>query len=78
MGQEEEYAKRVQEFHGYQVNNSLMSKANPGAVFLHCLPRHPEEVSDDVFYGPQSLILPEAENRMWTVMSVAAAQLGKV
>jgi ornithine carbamoyltransferase len=78
MGQEEEYAKRVQEFDGYQVNASLMSRANPGAVFLHCLPRHPEEVSDDVFYGPQSLIFPEAENRMWTVMSVAAAQLGKV
>jgi ornithine carbamoyltransferase len=30
------------------------------------------------FYGPQSLIFPEAENRMWTVMSVVAAQLGKV
>lgn len=78
MGQEAEYAKRVAEFDGYQVNSTLMNKANPGAVFLHCLPRHPEEVSDDVFYGPQSLIFPEAENRMWTVMSVAAAQLGKV
>lgn len=78
MGQEDEYAKRVAEFDGYQVNSTLMSKANPGAVFLHCLPRHPEEVSDEVFYGSQSLIFPEAENRMWTVMSVAAAQLGKL
>eukprot|EP00543_Licmophora_paradoxa_P002342 CAMPEP_0202450610 /NCGR_PEP_ID=MMETSP1360-20130828/9199_1 /ASSEMBLY_ACC=CAM_ASM_000848 /TAXON_ID=515479 /ORGANISM="Licmophora paradoxa, Strain CCMP2313" /LENGTH=224 /DNA_ID=CAMNT_0049068943 /DNA_START=146 /DNA_END=820 /DNA_ORIENTATION=+ len=78
MGQEEEYAKRVKEFEGYQVNSQLMGKANPGAVFLHCLPRHPEEVSDEVFYSKQSLILPEAENRMWTVMAVMAAQLGKV
>lgn len=78
MGQEDEYAKRIAEFDGYQVNADLMSKANDGAVFLHCLPRHPEEVSDEVFYSDQSLILPEAENRMWTVMSVAAAQLGKV
>lgn len=77
MGQEDEYAKRIAEFDGYQVNADLMSKANPGAVFLHCLPRHPEEVSDEVFYSDQSLIFPEAENRMWTVMSVAAAQLGK-
>eukprot|EP00934_Nitzschia_sp_Nitz4_P004224 Nitzschia sp. Nitz4//scaffold86_size83305//67837//68929//NITZ4_005271-RA/size83305-snap-gene-0.174-mRNA-1//-1//CDS//3329559277//4214//frame0 len=77
MGQEEEYAKRVAEFDGYQVNSALMAKANPGAVFLHCLPRHPEEVSDDVFYSDASLIFPEAENRMWTVMAVMAAQLGK-
>jgi ornithine carbamoyltransferase len=78
MGQEDEYAKRVAEFDGYQVNADLMSKANDGAVFLHCLPRHPEEVSDEVFYSKQSLIFPEAENRMWTVMAVMAAQLGKV
>lgn len=78
MGQEEEYAKRVKEFDGYQVNAGLMRKANDGAVFLHCLPRHPEEVSDEVFYSPQSLVFPEAENRMWTVMAVMAAQLGKV
>lgn len=78
MGQEEEYQKRVAEFDGYQVNSELMSKANPGAVFLHCLPRHQEEVADEVFYSDASLVFPEAENRMWTVMAVMAAQLGKV
>lgn len=77
MGQEEEYAKRVAEFDGYQVNSALMAQANDGAVFLHCLPRHQEEVSDDVFYSDASLVFPEAENRMWTVMAVMAAQLGK-
>eukprot|EP00566_Odontella_aurita_P020322 CAMPEP_0113589564 /NCGR_PEP_ID=MMETSP0015_2-20120614/36155_1 /TAXON_ID=2838 /ORGANISM="Odontella" /LENGTH=357 /DNA_ID=CAMNT_0000495591 /DNA_START=400 /DNA_END=1474 /DNA_ORIENTATION=- /assembly_acc=CAM_ASM_000160 len=77
MGQEEEYQKRVKEFEGYEVNADLMGKANDGAVFLHCLPRHPEEVSDEVFYSDQSLVFPEAENRMWTVMAVMAAQLGK-
>lgn len=78
MGQEDEYSSRVKAFDGYQVNKTLMSKANPNAVFLHCLPRHQEEVADEVFYSPQSLVFPEAENRMWTVMAVAAAQLGKV
>lgn len=78
MGQEDEYAKRVAEFDGYQVNSALMAQANPGAVFLHCLPRHPEEVDDEVFYSEASLVFPEAENRMWTVMAVMAAQLGKV
>ena len=78
MGQEDEYAKRVAEFDGYEVNTELMGKANPGAVFLHCLPRHPEEVTDEVMYSDASLVFPEAENRMWTVMAVMAAQLGKV
>lgn len=64
MGQEAEYQKRVAEFDGYQVNAELMSKANAGAVFLHCLPRHPEEVADEVFYSDASLVFPEAENRM--------------
>ena len=77
MGQEDEYEARLKEFEGYEVNAELMGKANPGAVFLHCLPRHPEEVTDEVFYSDASLILPEAENRMWTVMSVMAAQLGR-
>ena len=78
MGQEDEYKKRVKEFEGYQVNSALMAKANDGAVFLHCLPRHPEEVDDEVFYSKQSLVWGEAENRMWTVMAVMAAQAGKV
>ena len=77
MGQEDEYAKRVAEFEGYQVNTELMGKANPGAVFLHCLPLHPEEVTDEVIYSDASLVFPEAENRMWTVMAVMMAQLGK-
>mmetsp|Transcript_12513 Transcript_12513/g.23492 ORF Transcript_12513/g.23492 Transcript_12513/m.23492 type:complete len:336 (-) Transcript_12513:139-1146(-) len=77
MGQEDEYEKRLAEFAGYEVNKELMNKANPGAVFLHCLPRHAEEVTDEVFYSDASLVFSEAENRMWTVMAVMAAQLGR-
>lgn len=79
MGQEDEYRKRVADFAGYQVDGALMAKANDGAVFLHCLPRHPEEVADEVFYDEStSLVWNEAENRMWTVMAVLTAQAGKV
>lgn len=78
MGQEDEYQKRVEEFDGYQVNQEMMDRTSNKAVFLHCLPRHPEEVSDDVFYSKNSLVFDEAENRMWTVMAVMLAQLGKV
>ena len=41
----------------------------PDAVFLHCLPRKPEEVDDEVFYSDRSLVWDEAENRMWTAMA---------
>ncbi|EDO44662.1 predicted protein [Nematostella vectensis] len=70
MGQEEESAARLKAFQGYQVNKELMSLTNQDSVFLHCLPRHPEEVTDDVFYSEKSLIWQEAENRKWTAMAV--------
>lgn len=71
MGQEEEKAKRIKAFEGFQVTAELAERggANPGWLFMHCLPRHQEEVSDDVFYGNRSLVFPEAENRLWAAMS---------
>lgn len=63
MGQEEESAKRLKDFAGYQVTNDMMKGAAPDAVFMHCLPRHKEEVDDEVFYGDKSVVFQEAENR---------------
>lgn len=77
MGQEEESAKRLKDFDGYEVNKELMQHASSDAIFMHCLPRHPEEVSDEVFYSDQSVVFDEAENRMWTVMAVFISLLGK-
>lgn len=76
MGEEDMYEEKVAEFAGYQVNMELMKKAEDDCVFLHCLPRHEEEVDDEVFYSEKSLVFPEAENRMWTVMAVVLSQLG--
>ena len=65
MGQEEEQEIRAQAFQGYIVDGDLMRLAAPGAVFLHCLPAHRgEEVSEEVFEGPQSRVWDEAENRL--------------
>lgn len=77
MGQEEEAAKRIRDYDGYQVNEALMSHAADDAIFMHCLPRHKEEVDDEVFYSDRSLVFPEAENRMWTVMALMQSMLGK-
>ncbi|XP_070190779.1 ornithine transcarbamylase, mitochondrial-like isoform X2 [Littorina saxatilis] len=69
MGQEEEKQKRLEDFRGYQVSRKMLKEAGADWVFLHCLPRKGEEVTDDVFYDNQhSLVWQEAENRRWTVM----------
>ena len=70
MGQEEETAKRLKAFKGYQVTNDLAERggAKPGWKFMHCLPRHPDEVDDEVFYGPRSLVFDEGENRLWAAV----------
>ncbi|KAK3773357.1 hypothetical protein RRG08_023237 [Elysia crispata] len=70
MGQEEEKKKRINDFAGYQINRKMLKEAGANWVFLHCLPRKQEEVTDDIFYSEESLVWQEAENRMWTVMAV--------
>ena len=71
MGQEAESSKRRKDFEGFQVTMDLARRggANQDWRFMHCLPRHPEEVDDEVFYGPKSLVFPEAENRLWAAMA---------
>ncbi|PNS14036.1 Ornithine carbamoyltransferase, mitochondrial [Sphaceloma murrayae] len=75
MGQEEEKAKRLKAFEGFQITKKMIDQggANQDWRFMHCLPRHPEEVDDEVFYSPKSLVFPEAENRLWAAISVLEA-----
>ena len=55
----------------YQVNSALMRQAKPDAIFLHCLPAHiGEEVSEEVFESPQSVVFDEAENRIHAQKSI--------
>lgn len=65
MGQEAERAQRLQDFRDFQVNAQLMAAAPQEAVFMHCLPaKRGEEVTDEVIDGPQSVVVPQAANRM--------------
>lgn len=63
----------------YQVDAALMATAKPDAKFLHCLPAHRgEEVTAEVIDGPQSLIWPEAENRLHAQKSVLRWCFGQI
>jgi len=65
MGQEEEAAARAKIFASFQVNDALMKRAAPDAVFMHCLPAHRgAEVTDSVMDSPRSIVFDQAENRL--------------
>ncbi len=77
MGQEEEAAERRRVFLPYQVNARLMERAGPDALFLHCLPAHRgDEVTDEVADSTQSMIFPQAENRLHAQKAVLLLLLG--
>ena len=65
MGFEAEKQAREQAFKGFMVDARMMSRADPQAVFMHCLPAHRgEEVAAEVIDGAQSVVWDEAENRL--------------
>jgi ornithine carbamoyltransferase len=65
MGQEDEAAERHTIFAPFQVNAALMSRAAPGALFMHCLPAHRgDEVTNEVIDAPTSVVFDQAENRL--------------
>jgi ornithine carbamoyltransferase len=77
MGQEGEQKKRERDFAGYTVDQSMMRRAAPDAIFLHCLPAHRgEEVTADVIDGPQSRVWDEAENRLHIQKAIMAVLMG--
>jgi ornithine carbamoyltransferase len=77
MGQEAEKQQRIKDFSGFTVDQKLMRAAPKHAVVLHCLPAYRGlEISDDVMEGPQSLVFPEAENRLHAQKGIMAVLIG--
>ncbi|MBI4839146.1 MAG: ornithine carbamoyltransferase [Nitrospirae bacterium] len=65
MGQEKEVTKRKKVFKAFQINKTLLSLAKPDAIVMHCLPAHKgEEITEDAFESPQSVVFQQAENRL--------------
>ncbi len=71
MGQEDEAESRRNDFDGYTVGPELMSKAKPGALFMHDMPAHyGEEVPPGMLEHPQSVAFLQAHNRLHAQKSV--------
>jgi len=61
----------------YRVDEHLMARAKPDAIFMHCLPaKRGEEVTAVVIDGPQSVVWDEAENRLHAQKGILAWCLG--
>jgi len=68
------YAKQ---FESWICDGRRMALAKPDALYMHCLPAdRGTEVTDEVIDGPQSVVYPEAENRMHTGKALCALTMG--
>jgi len=78
MGQEQEQARRLADFSGFQVDKRLVSAAGPDVLVMHCLPAHRgEEISAEVLEGPNSVVWDEAENRLHAQMALVEFLLAR-
>lgn len=69
--------RRHNQLRAYQVNEALMARAKPDALFMHCLPAHrDDEATSAVMDGPHSVIFDEAENRLHAQKAVMRWCLG--
>ena len=78
MGQEAEREERLRHFAGFTVDDAIMARARPDAIFMHCLPAHRgEEVSASVIDGPQSVVFDQAENRLHAQKAILVRLIGQ-
>jgi ornithine carbamoyltransferase len=77
MGQECEAGARAAAFAPYQVNAALFAKAQPHAIFMHCLPaKRGQEVTDEIMESPRSVAFDQAENRLHAQKALLVMLLG--
>jgi ornithine carbamoyltransferase len=65
MGKEAEARDRLRDLAGYQINQSVVKLARPGALVMHCLPAYRgKEIDEETFEANASTIFEQAENRL--------------
>lgn len=74
-GNWKEEKKNREQHKSWIVNKEKMVKTNK-AIFMHCLPvRRNVEVTDEIIDSKNSVIINEAENRMWAQMAIIKSLL---
>jgi len=59
------------ELHDWCIDESWFDTANDDCRFMHCLPvRRGVVVADEILDGPRSVVIQEAQNRMYAQMAV--------
>jgi ornithine carbamoyltransferase len=77
MGQEDDKQERMTAFESFRVDETVMSKAARGAIFMHCLPAYRGlEVTAGVIDGPQSAVFQQGHNRLHAARGALAFLLG--
>ncbi|MFC2145160.1 ornithine carbamoyltransferase [Actinomycetota bacterium] len=65
--------KKAEKLSSYQLNSDLLSYAPDDVLIMHCLPAHRgEEITAEVLDGPNSIVLKQAENRLYTQKALMA------
>jgi len=74
MGKPEmEKEKRLKDFRPYQINAEVVKHAKEDFIFMHCLPAYwGNEATEDIAYGPHSVIFDQAENRLHAQKAILA------
>ena len=66
----QQYGKILSSDHSWMVTSKKIEKTNQGKV-MHCLPvRRNVVIADDVLDGPQSIVVKQAGNRVWSAQAV--------
>lgn len=80
MGQEAEREQRLRIFPPYQLNRDLVARTrNNHVLVMHCLPAHRgEEITDAVADGPNSVLFPQAHNRLHAQKALLAHLIGNI
>lgn len=65
-----DYGKITSTDSSWMISNQKLAKA-PNAKVMHCLPvRRNVVIADEVLDGPQSIVIPQAGNRVWAAQAV--------
>ena len=64
---------KIKKLSSYQLNEKLLSYAADDVLVMHCLPAHRgEEITSEVHDAPNSIVLKQAENRLYAQKALMA------